>query len=117
MANPTNTPRIFDNLDGNPVKFTQSGTVHAEREREERNGRHRSLLTVRDTGIGIPADRLESIFEPFTQADATTTRRFGGTGLGPTNGRSLTQATDGYMKGVHYPHLNLPTNLLAETTL
>jgi two-component system sensor histidine kinase/response regulator len=80
------------------VKFTENGHVHAELEFEERNGRLRAQLTIRDTGIGIPQDRLESIFEPFTQADASTTRRFGGTGLGLTIVRSLTQAMDGYMK-------------------
>jgi signal transduction histidine kinase/CheY-like chemotaxis protein len=98
LGDPIKFRRIIANLIGNAVKFTESGHVHAELDLEERNGRLRSLLTVRDTGIGIPADRLESIFEPFTQADATTTRRFGGTGLGLTIVRSLTQAMDGFMK-------------------
>ncbi len=98
LGDPIKYRRIIANLIGNAVKFTENGHVHAELDLEERNGRLRSLLTVRDTGIGIPADRLESIFEPFTQADASTTRRFGGTGLGLTIVRSLTQAMDGYMK-------------------
>jgi signal transduction histidine kinase/DNA-binding response OmpR family regulator len=98
LGDPIKFRRIIANLVGNAVKFTERGHVHAELGFEERNGRLRALLTVRDTGIGIPADRLESIFEPFTQADASTTRRFGGTGLGLTIVRSLTQAMDGYMK-------------------
>ena len=98
LGDPIKFRRIIANLVGNAVKFTENGHVHAELEFEERNGRLRAQLTVRDTGIGIPADRLESIFEPFTQADASTTRRFGGTGLGLTIVRSLTQAMDGYMK-------------------
>ncbi len=98
LGDPIKFRRIIANLVGNAVKFTESGHVHALLEFEERNGRLRAQLIVRDSGIGIPADSLESIFEPFTQADATTTRRFGGTGLGLTIVRSLTQAMDGYMK-------------------
>ena len=91
LGDPVKFRRILSNLIGNAVKFTESGHVHAELDLEERNGRLRALLTVRDTGIGIPADRLESIFEPFTQADATTTRRFGGTGLGLAISRQLVE--------------------------
>lgn len=98
LGDPIKFRRITANLIGNAVKFTETGHVHASLEFAERNGRWRALLTVRDTGIGIPANRLESIFEPFTQADASTTRRFGGTGLGLTIVRSLTQAMDGFMK-------------------
>jgi PAS domain S-box-containing protein len=98
LGDPIKFRRVIANLVGNAVKFTENGHVHAALEFEDRNGRLRAQLTVRDTGIGIPADRLESIFEPFTQADPSTTRRFGGTGLGLTIVRSLTQAMDGYMK-------------------
>ena len=98
LGDPVKFRRIIANLVGNAVKFTQQGFVHATLEFEERNGRLRALLNVRDSGIGISSERLESIFEPFTQADPSTTRRFGGTGLGLTIVRSLAQAMDGYIK-------------------
>jgi two-component system sensor histidine kinase/response regulator len=75
--------QVLINLGGNAVKFTPSGEVCIEMQLlgEDTRG---SLVRceIRDSGIGIPADRLASLFMPFTQADASTTRRFGGTGLG-----------------------------------
>ena len=98
LGDPVKFRRVLANLIGNAVKFTAQGHVHAELHFERRQERLLAHCAVQDSGIGIPADRLESIFEPFTQADASTTRRFGGTGLGLTIVRSLTQAMDGYMK-------------------
>lgn len=98
LGDPIKFRRIISNLVGNAVKFTESGHVHVALSCEQRNERLRIELAVRDTGIGVPADQLENIFEPFTQADASTTRRFGGTGLGLTIVRSLAQAMDGFMK-------------------
>ncbi|MBL8672070.1 MAG: PAS-domain containing protein [Alphaproteobacteria bacterium] len=71
--------QILVNLVGNAVKFTERGGVIVEAERDGRGG---VLLRVIDTGIGIPADTQAALFQPFTQADATISRRFGGTGLG-----------------------------------
>ncbi len=75
--------QIVLNLLANAVKFTPSGsvrtTVSADR---EPHGRHRVAIAVADTGIGIPAGRIDQLFEPFSQVDSSTTRRFGGTGLG-----------------------------------
>jgi len=96
--------RILSNLIGNAVKFTEHGHVHCHLEFEPRAERLRCRLIVEDTGIGIPGNRLENIFDPFTQADASTTRRFGGTGLGLTIVRHLTQAMDGYVKVQSEPH-------------
>jgi PAS domain S-box-containing protein len=71
------------NLCGNAVKFTASGDVAVSAEARSRSAQNITIVfNVRDTGIGIPADRLASLFRPFTQVDASTTRRFGGTGLG-----------------------------------
>jgi signal transduction histidine kinase len=75
--------QILFNLCGNAVKFTQQGEIAIEVKLGSRTAeRVIARFEVRDTGIGIPADRLRSLFEPFTQVDASTTRRFEGTGLG-----------------------------------
>ena len=71
--------QILLNLLGNAVKFTERGGVTVEVAALEDE---RVRFAVRDSGVGIPASRLEAIFDPFVQAEASTTRRFGGTGLG-----------------------------------
>jgi CheY-like chemotaxis protein/HPt (histidine-containing phosphotransfer) domain-containing protein/anti-sigma regulatory factor (Ser/Thr protein kinase) len=98
LGDPVKFRRILSNLIGNAVKFTENGHVHCHLEFEPRSEGLRTRIIVDDTGIGIPINRLESIFDPFTQADASTTRRFGGTGLGLTIVRNLAQAMDGYVK-------------------
>ena len=85
IGDPVRVRQVVLNLVGNAVKFTASGEVLVRARVENRDhGAVRLHVTVTDTGIGIPADKLRTIFEPFTQADAGTTRRFGGTGLGLT---------------------------------
>lgn len=79
--------QILTNLMGNAVKFTERGHVQLRVNYEQ----CRLHLTIQDTGIGIAQDKLERIFDPFAQADASTTRRFGGTGLGTTISRQLVQ--------------------------
>ena len=75
--------QIIVNLVGNAIKFTDRGEVAVLVEREAGGAGPAGLqITVTDTGIGIPADKLGAIFDPFTQADNSTARRFGGTGLG-----------------------------------
>ena len=82
-GDPTRIRQIVTNLAANAVKFTESGTVSlCVRSIAETELKTSLRLEVRDTGIGIPAEQQAAIFEPFTQADGTTTRRFGGTGLG-----------------------------------
>jgi len=86
--------QIVANLAGNAVKFTQRGRV-AVQVAPSPAGARRLLLTVEDTGIGIPAEARSRLFERFTQADASTTRRFGGTGLGLAIARSLVELMKG----------------------
>ncbi len=88
--------QILTNLAGNAVKFTQRGHVKISVTSDgTENGKAMMHLSVADTGIGISADKLERIFEKFTQADASTTRHFGGTGLGLTITRSLVEMMGG----------------------
>ena len=79
--------QVLINLIGNALKFTEKGEVNIVVE-SDASGRP-TLVSVRDTGIGIPADRLDAIFTVFEQAESTTSRRFGGTGLGLAISRSL----------------------------
>ena len=83
--------QIITNLLGNAVKFTEHGSVTLEVKQEGQS----LLLAVRDTGIGIPPERIEHIFAPFSQADASMARRFGGTGLGTTIARQLVELMGG----------------------
>ena len=89
-ADPGKLKQVLINLVGNAIKFTNEGEVAVEVLRETEDGAV-SAIRVRDTGIGIPRERLQAIFEAFQQADGTTSRRFGGTGLGLTISRSLCQ--------------------------
>jgi PAS domain S-box-containing protein len=88
--------QILLNLLNNAVKFTEQGEVVLSVGAESlADGRHRVHFSVRDTGIGIPAERLDTLFESFTQVDTSTTRRYGGTGLGLAISRRLTEAMGG----------------------
>jgi PAS domain S-box-containing protein len=82
-GDPARVRQILLNLCGNAVKFTAKGEIAIEVTVMESDSEGTSVrFAVRDTGIGIPPDRLQMLFEPFTQVDSSTTRRFGGTGLG-----------------------------------
>jgi signal transduction histidine kinase/DNA-binding response OmpR family regulator len=77
--------QVLINLVGNAIKFTKTGEIVVRVRVERRSdGALLLLVAVKDTGIGIPADKLKAIFEPFVQADGSTTRNYGGTGLGLT---------------------------------
>ena len=83
--------QVLVNLVGNAIKFTQQGRVDIEVRRQAGC----TVIGVVDTGIGIAPDRVERIFDAFAQADATITRKFGGTGLGTTIARQLTELMGG----------------------
>ena len=77
--------QVIVNLVGNAIKFTHGGEVALKVQVGIRRGEDRILhFTISDTGIGVPAEKLQMIFDPFTQADTSTTRKYGGTGLGLT---------------------------------
>ena len=88
-GDPTRLRQIFTNLVGNALKFTHEGQVDLLVGLAERDGQTWLRVSVRDTGIGIPEDKLSSLFESFTQVDASTTRKYGGTGLGLTISNQL----------------------------
>jgi PAS domain S-box-containing protein len=90
-GDPARLSQIILNLVSNAVKFTETGEVVVRVGCEQRAGDRVNLhFAVSDTGIGIPADKHATIFDAFTQADASTTRRFGGTGLGLAIASQLT---------------------------
>ncbi|HYW13042.1 MAG TPA: response regulator [Longimicrobium sp.] len=83
------------NLLSNAVKFTRDGTITVNAAREWMDGREWIVFRVADTGIGLSADQLVKLFQDFTQADASTTRKFGGTGLGLALTRRFCQMMGG----------------------
>jgi two-component system, sensor histidine kinase len=96
VGDPTRLQQVLTNLVGNALKFTERGQVAIAVRQELRVGNSARLhVSVADTGIGIPADQQRSIFEPFRQADGSTTRRFGGTGLGLTISATLVRLMGG----------------------
>ena len=106
VGDPTRLRQVLLNLLGNAVKFTPHGGTVTLRVLRESGGEAQGeadacdaavwlRFEVEDTGIGIPADKLDAIFDPFSQADSTTTRKYGGTGLGLTICRRLVELMGG----------------------
>jgi len=94
LGDPVRIRQIVSNLLGNAIKFTEGGYVMVSAELPD-GVKTRMRFSVKDTGVGIPTSRLEAVFESFTQSDASTTRKFGGTGLGLTISRQLARLMGG----------------------
>jgi len=117
----TRLRQVVVNLIGNAIKFTDAGEVALKvRVTQGEGGEQLLHFTVSDTGIGIPLEKQKSIFDPFSQADTSTTRKFGGTGLGLSISVRLVQMMGGHMWVESKPgvetefHFTLPLVLAAE---
>jgi signal transduction histidine kinase/CheY-like chemotaxis protein len=96
MADSHRLRQVLINLVGNAVKFTHKGEVFiGVKPLESVDGKLNLQFTVRDTGIGIPAEKVSKLFQPFSQVDSSTTRRYGGTGLGLVISKRLVELMGG----------------------
>ncbi|MFP6894996.1 MAG: PAS domain-containing protein [Roseibacillus sp.] len=88
--------QVVMNLVGNAIKFTEEGEISVKVDLKSHQGSEAMLrVEVRDTGVGVPPDKLKSIFEPFTQAEGSTARKYGGTGLGLSICRKIVALLEG----------------------
>lgn len=91
--------QVLNNLVGNAVKFTQEGSVYIMVNKSAETAKSFTLeFMIKDTGIGIPPDKINELFQPFSQLDASTTRKFGGTGLGLSISKSLVELMGGTIR-------------------
>ena len=98
MGDVTRLRQIIVNLVGNAIKFTEKGEIVLSAESEKlTTGQYKIHMAVKDTGIGIPEDRLNKLFKSFSQVDASTTRKYGGTGLGLAISKRLSEMMGGTM--------------------
>lgn len=97
-GDPIRLQQILSNLVGNAVKFTEGGYVHLNIDSSTVNGKTMLHIKIEDTGIGIPLDKQEMVFSKFSQADFSTTRKYGGTGLGLTITKQLVEIMGGTIR-------------------
>lgn len=95
VCDPTRLKQILTNLIGNSIKFTQNGQIKVSCQTTETDNKIKLLMSVEDTGIGIKASKMATLFTPFTQADSSTTRQYGGSGLGLTISKQLCKLMSG----------------------
>lgn len=106
MGDPVRLNQVLINLISNAMKFTHAGAIHVKCELEkEQKGICHVRISVKDTGVGIPAEKLNTIFESFSQADESVTRRYGGTGLGLTIARQLVEFQKGRIEVYSQEHV------------
>ncbi len=94
----TRVKQVLNNLLSNAIKFTERGSIHIDVSSLQKNGKTIVYITIKDTGIGISSEQMKVIFENFSQADSSTTRRFGGTGLGLSISQKLTKLMQGKLE-------------------
>jgi PAS domain S-box-containing protein len=99
VGDPTRLRQVLINLLGNAVKFTEAGEVLLTVQNHESGKSGEVQFTIVDTGIGIPPDKLKTMFDKFTQADASITRKYGGTGLGLEISKRLVERMGGVLTG------------------
>lgn len=95
VGDPSRLRQILSNLLGNAVKFTNAGDVKLIVSSQQLDGTHNIHFAIEDTGIGIPLDKMDHLFKPFSQVDASVTRRYGGTGLGLAISKKLVELMGG----------------------
>ncbi len=98
MGDPSRIRQILINLTGNSIKFTERGHVDISSSFVKVNDEYAITIHIRDTGIGIPKDKLDKIFFSFSQADVSTSRKYGGTGLGLTISKRLAELMGGTLE-------------------
>jgi PAS domain S-box-containing protein len=102
-GDPVRIRQVLTNLVSNAVKFTTDGRIAVRLRHEPADHRLRLIFEVEDTGIGVSAEDLKHLFQPFTQADTGTTRKFGGTGLGLAICKRLVDLMEGEIGAVSHP--------------